>query len=329
MALAAGQKSLAPYSHRLAPKKYTQPQLFACLVLKSFFRTDYRGMVALLHDLPQLQRSLGLSSVPHYTTLQKACARLLKQACCDQLLGATLRLAQPRITGKRCAAIDSSGFDCGHTSRYFVHRKAGGYSAQVGPRARQKTTYRRYGKLHLVVDCATHLAVAMRADQGPRPDGPHFECLLTKALQQVRLNTILADGGYDAEAHHQQARNQRQVRSVIPALVGRRTAKPPSGYWRRRMRQQLATSEKRKKCGYGQRWQVETVFSQIKRRLTSEVAGRSFQARCRDLRLLALTHNILILRPSSQAFLQSRSVPVTHGHYKPGPSLLQYVNRPS
>jgi hypothetical protein len=215
MALAAGQKTLAAYSHRLAPKKYTQPQLFACLVLKSFFRTDYRGMVALLRDLPQLQQSLGLSSVPHYTTLQKACARLLRQACCDQLLSATLGLAQPRIKGKRCAAMDSSGFDCGHSSRYFVQRKAGGYSAQAGPRARQKTTYRRYGKLHLVVDCATHLAVAIRADQGPRPDGPHFDCLLAKALQQVRLNTILADGGYDSEAHHEQARNQRQVRSVI------------------------------------------------------------------------------------------------------------------
>jgi hypothetical protein len=64
----------------LAPKKYTQPRLFACLVLKSFFRIDYRGLVAVLEDMPNLRQILALSCVPHYTTLQKACVRLRKQA---------------------------------------------------------------------------------------------------------------------------------------------------------------------------------------------------------------------------------------------------------
>ena len=34
----------------LPPKKFTQPQLFACLVLKTFFQTDYRGVVVFLND---------------------------------------------------------------------------------------------------------------------------------------------------------------------------------------------------------------------------------------------------------------------------------------
>ena len=96
-ALAAGQKALPRYAHRLAPKKYTQPQSFACLVLKEFFRTDYRGVVALLGELPELRANLQLPHVPHYTTLQKACARLLKQALCDRLLHATVTLAQPPV----------------------------------------------------------------------------------------------------------------------------------------------------------------------------------------------------------------------------------------
>ncbi len=50
VALEVGRHALPAYSHRCSPKVYTQPQLFACLVLKEFFRTDYRGIAALLAD---------------------------------------------------------------------------------------------------------------------------------------------------------------------------------------------------------------------------------------------------------------------------------------
>ena len=52
-ALRAAEQALRPYAHKYSPKKFTQPQLFACLVLKTFFKTDYRGIVIYLEDLPQ------------------------------------------------------------------------------------------------------------------------------------------------------------------------------------------------------------------------------------------------------------------------------------
>jgi len=79
MALLAARRALPAYSSKFSKKAFTQPQLFAMLVLKQFFRTDYRGIVALLSDMEDLQRMLGLSKVPHYTTLQKAHDRLLKK----------------------------------------------------------------------------------------------------------------------------------------------------------------------------------------------------------------------------------------------------------
>jgi hypothetical protein len=51
------------------------------------------------------------------------------------------------------------------------------------------------------------------------------------------------------------------------------------------------------KVRYGQRWQVETVVSMIKRRLGSSLSGRSYWARRRDLILIVLTHNIMIHLP--------------------------------
>lgn len=74
-ALVAAERALPPYAHRFSPRKFTQHQLFALLVLKTHQRQDYRGVVALLGDMPQLVSALGLRAVPHFTTLQKAAAR--------------------------------------------------------------------------------------------------------------------------------------------------------------------------------------------------------------------------------------------------------------
>jgi hypothetical protein len=68
-ALATAKWSLPAYSHRYSPKKFTQPQRFACLVLKDFLKTDYRGIVAHLADCPLLVEALGLKAVPHYATV--------------------------------------------------------------------------------------------------------------------------------------------------------------------------------------------------------------------------------------------------------------------
>ena len=67
-----GQRSLPQFSHRFSPKTFTLSQLFACLVLKSFLKSDYRGVVEFLADCPELCRTIELKKVPHFTTLQKA-----------------------------------------------------------------------------------------------------------------------------------------------------------------------------------------------------------------------------------------------------------------
>lgn len=89
-ALEIARRVLPAYSHRFSPKKFTQHQLFALLVLKTHQRKDYRGVVELLKDMPQLIGELELKAVPHYTTLQKASERLLTNPQVQQLLGGTI-----------------------------------------------------------------------------------------------------------------------------------------------------------------------------------------------------------------------------------------------
>jgi hypothetical protein len=79
-ALCLAAEALPAYSSKFSRKDYTQHQLFALLALKTFFKTDYRGVVALLQDFPELRQDLGLGEdVPHYSTLCYATQRLLKK----------------------------------------------------------------------------------------------------------------------------------------------------------------------------------------------------------------------------------------------------------
>ena len=79
------KESLPLYAHRFSPKKFTQPQLFACLVLKTFLRRDYRSITDLLADCPDLCQLIDLTHVPHFTTLQKAARRLLRSNTVQKL----------------------------------------------------------------------------------------------------------------------------------------------------------------------------------------------------------------------------------------------------
>ena len=44
MALRTAQQALAKYSHSKSPRKFTQPQLLACLIVKELRGLDYRGI---------------------------------------------------------------------------------------------------------------------------------------------------------------------------------------------------------------------------------------------------------------------------------------------
>jgi transposase len=287
-ALLLGKTSLPPYSHERSPHKYTQPQLFALLVLKEFFGQDYRGLMAMVSDLSDLQRTLELQELPHYTTVQKAARRLLSRRRARKLLAASISAAKKgrilrskRLTG----ALDSTGLSSHHTSAYFVERK----QRILHVKGYQTTHYQRFPKLAHICDIATHLIFGFLPSWGPSTDVSHFAPLLKEGLRIHPVGTILADAGYDSEANHRFAREELGVKSIIPARAGRSTTKLPTGFFRRRMRTHFP------KKTYGQRAQAEAVMSMLKRNFGEALSARTYQAQMREIGLKVLTHNIGIL----------------------------------
>jgi hypothetical protein len=284
----AACQAVPAHRHPFSPKKFTQPQLLACLVLKEFLRLDYRGLAEHLADHGELTRLLALKAIPHYTTLQKAAARLLKAAPARALFDAVLdRALRARVRKRRVplAAVDGTGMESRHTSRYYVKRRS-----RTGSET-QETTYSQYPKVVLVTDCQSHLVLAAVPGRGPGSDLQQFEAALKDAAGRARIGTLLADADYDAEWVHEQARETYGIRTIIPPERGRPSEKPPAGRWRRWMRQQFG----RLKARYGQRWQTETVNSMIKRRLGSALRARTYWSQCREIILRVITHNVMIV----------------------------------
>ena len=162
-ALATAERALPLYSHRNSPKKFTQHQLFACLVLKSFLKTDYRGVVAHLADCPSLVETLGLAQRSSLHDAAKSGAATAGQprqpdACW------TPRSANTWAASGACRARRSTrpGW-----SRVPPAATSSGVASGVGM-PWKTVVYHHFPKLGVVCDVETHFILAAQEGRGPQ-----------------------------------------------------------------------------------------------------------------------------------------------------------------
>ena len=127
-----------------SPKRYTQHQLFAILVLRQFFKTDYRGIVVLLDEWSELRSTLGLKQMPNYSTLCYAEQRLMTQPMFEQILYQTIEQAQAQklIHQPSDLAVDVTGLETHHASRYYIKRQGQGPGTRDATAAMPGSNYR-------------------------------------------------------------------------------------------------------------------------------------------------------------------------------------------
>jgi hypothetical protein len=231
--------------------------------------------------------------------LQKVSHRLLKNCIVDKLLESTVKTLSP-IKKIKLAAVDSTGLEAGHISKYFVRRKRVKHLEIY-----ENTVYRRWPKLAVICDCSNHMILSILTIRGPGVDVNQFEKILTPAAQKYDIDYILADAGYDSESNHCFARDHLDITSIIPPKHGRPTLypKPFKGKYRELMRTEF---DKKK---YGQRWQVETVMSMIKRNQGDCLSAKTYWSQNREMMLRVLTHNIGIILFVKELFYRAYRVP--------------------
>jgi len=186
------------------------------------------------------------------------------------------------------AAVYSTGMEDRATSHHFRKRKEESQKLENKADKHKKSTF---PKLALLCDCRSHLTLSMMTDRGPCPDHKYFKPLMDHASEMCFIARVLGDAGFDSEEHHVWTRREHGAKTIIPATAGRPTNKPFKGAHRREMKENWD----RYKKPYGQRWQVETVNSMLKRMLGSALRAIKPWNRKREMMLRVLTLNIMII----------------------------------
>jgi hypothetical protein len=284
-ALRLARGGLPAYSSPFSRKDFTRHQLLAIPALKTFLKTDDRGAVQFLADSAELPADLGLREVPNYSTLCYAEQRLLNRSDFVALLVCATAPATDRglIGDKPPAAVDGTGLESRHRSRYYFQRAGRAHSSRL------------WTKRAVAVDTASHSLAAARVTAGPSSDSPQFRPVMARASLVVTWERVPADAAFDCEERHRYCRRDLRVRSTVTPINRRgRGRKWPKARCRRQMVRRFRNTPKgrRPRRVYGQRWQAESAFSRHKRRFGSSLGGRADASRERECRLRVRTHNL-------------------------------------
>ena len=295
------------YSDPFSRHDFTLPQLFACLVVREQLKLSYRKAEALLRDAPHWLAMIGMKRAPDHNTLWRAFGVIVQTRRVNRMLDlmaeAFAREGLLRVLNAiRPLTIDSTCFEERHRSHHYDRvcrkmnlRDGGKYAEKADPdevNASRSRKARRMPKLALAVASGCHLVLAARAHTGTGSDSPDFQPLLYRAWKRANVRDVVADPGFDGEHNHRAARLDMGVRSVIPPSIGRPSAKPPAGRFRRLMRQRF--DRRADKRTYGQRAQSETVNSMIKRNFGDALRSILPKRREQEMLLRTLTHNVML-----------------------------------
>ena len=193
---------------------------------------------------------------------------------------------QGLIGAKPRGAIDATGYQTRHASRYYVWRQ--------GKRHRRLS----WPKLTAVLDTRSHFFLSGHVSKGPSQDSPQFKPATRAACGRCPLDTLLGDTGYDAEHNHAYGRQRLKIRVTLFPLNRRNNGRRwPQTKYRRQMKRRFRRRppKSRYRRVYGQRWQVESGFSRNKRLLGSALRARKWVNQKKEILLRLLTHDIMLL----------------------------------
>jgi len=306
-AYALGQRVWPDYDSPFSRHDFTRPQLFACLAVRESLRLSYRKAEAFLNDVPDWLAAIGLDRAPDHNTLWRGFGSLLKGRRVGRALDLLADDAAAELAAGLCAkprAYDSTCYEPRHRSRHYDRacrkmdlkpgQKYAKRPGQYGPavNASRSRKLRRMSKLALAVAAASHRILAAKSAAGNGSDAPDFDPLLYQSWRRAKVKSVVADAGYDSEKNHGIARLDMGVRSVIPAKIGRPSSTPPTGRYRRLMKQRFA--RKADKRVYGQRAQSETVNSMMKRNLGEYLRSVLTRRRKQEMLLRSIIHNLML-----------------------------------
>jgi len=254
------------------PFRYPQTFIQWMSLIHTFFRMPYRQMQGFAEKLSVF---IPLRAAD-YTTLFKRIAQE------DLPFDAMLLDREDRII-----AVDSTGFRV--TNR-------GEWINRVGKTGRPR---RGWLRVHVAVDVETKEVLGLEVTKETVMDHQCFPSLIEQSLRHGTVKRVLGDGGYDG-------RNEFSLLEdlgIEPGIKTRENASTSPSRARRqsylraeevRYRQKHGYQSWRDKTGYGKRWNVESVFSALKRIFGETLVAHSWQGLKREIQTRMAAYNLLL-----------------------------------
>jgi hypothetical protein len=266
------------YSSEYSRRDYTQHQLLAINILKIYFKAGYREILDKIEAMDSLKTQLGLTRLPHHTTLYRFFTRFDSKSF-NRVFRTVIALFYRSRNRVPIIAIDSSGFRTSHFSLY--------YSVRTGKDRKD------FLKISLAVDTNKMTILHFKISKSRHHDSTHAKTLLRGSYRIKRAQCYVMDRAYDAEPIHKQIREDLHASSLIPLRDW--GADYVSGKYRSLMKTSFDHS------AYHKRNLVETVFSVLKRKFGDEVRAFRYVNQVRELKLKCLVYSI-------DRFLKSQSI---------------------
>jgi len=257
------------YRTKYSKHAYNQHQLLSLLIFKEYLGVKYRQLYDILELIGEIKSILGLSKIPHYTTLCKFSHRISSTLISRvlQKITSLFYRSQGRIS---TIAIDSTGFQTSYFNYYYS--------------LRAQKERKGFLKVSLAVDTNKQTILALKITKNRQHDTKHAKTLLRKASRIKLAEYYVLDRGYDSEAIHHQIREEIQAISYIP--IRNWKASYVSGTFRQEM------AHKFDRTVYRRRNLVETVFSVVKRRFGGYVRGISFRNQVKEIKLKCIAYSV-------------------------------------
>jgi hypothetical protein len=272
LTMALGRRHLAVFGSYKSRKDFTQQQLMACLILRTYLKTTYRGVIEFLAVSAELREAIGLKKLPNYSTLKKFADR---PGVMDAMHGMLATLAEAVASANPevylDAAMDATGLETSGASAHFVSRSG--------------KTRKRFIKVSVLILCSSLVPASMVLGWGPGNDKAQAGVLIDRAASAVRPDLLYADAGHDAEWVHERCVDWG-VMSVIKPVKHRKDGSL-GGLYRSQM-----TEMNLKKLGYGRRWLAETFMSGMKRTMGSTLNATSERGLMTDAAMKVLAYAI-------------------------------------